>query len=102
MGCHIMKGVTEQCIVRLHLTLKYLEHKLLAALLNRSACAAATSHALALDWLEALAPHADLIVSKQWSFSLWQFNSLDVHQKSKLLFQISKFMSIFCFFLLIY
>ena len=79
-------------------TLKYLEHKLLAALLNRSAHAAATSCTLALDWLKALAPHADLIAGKQWSFSLWQFNSLDIYQKSKLLFQISKFMSIFDFF----
>ena len=40
-------------------------------------------HTLALDWLEALAPRADLIASKQWSFSLWQLNSLDMFQKSK-------------------
>ena len=62
---------------------KYLEHKLLATLLNRSACVGATFHTLALDWLEALVPHADLIASKQWSFSLWQLNSLDMFQKSK-------------------
>ena len=61
---------------------KYLEHKLLATL-NRSAHVGATFCALALDWLEALAPHADLIASKQQSFSLWQLNSLDVFQKSK-------------------
>ena len=79
-------------------TFKFVEHKLLTALLNRSACAAATYSALALHWLEALALCADLIASKQWSFSLWQFNSLDVYQKSKLLFQICKFMSIFCSF----
>ena len=77
---------------------KCLEHKLLAALLHRSAHAAATSPTLALDWLEALVPHADLIAGKQRSFSLLQFNSLDAYQKSKLLFQISKFLSIFCFF----
>ena len=71
---------------------KYLEHKLLATLLNRSACVGATFHALALDWLEALEPHADLIASKQWSFSLWWLNSLDVFQKSKFIipnFQIN-------------
>ena len=62
---------------------KYLEHKLLATLLNRSAHVGATSHTLALDWLEALMPCADLIASKQWSFSLWQLNSLDIFQKSK-------------------
>ena len=63
---------------------KYLEHKLLATLLNRSARVGATFHALALDWLEVLAPHADLIASKQRSFSLWRLNSLDVFQKSKI------------------
>ena len=36
-----------------------------------------------MDWLEALIPCADLIASKQCSFSLWHFNSLDVLQKSK-------------------
>ena len=78
---------------------KYLEHKLLATLLNRSACVGATSCTLALDWLESRAtcwPDC----SKQWSFSLWRLNSLDVFQKSKSIFQISKFMSIFLFFLL--
>ena len=79
---------------------KYLEHKLVAALLNRSAHAVATSCALALHWLEAFAPHADLISSKQWYFSLWQFNSLDILQKSKFIvpsFQI--YVNFFFFFL---
>ena len=62
---------------------KYLEHKVLATLLNRSARVGAISHALALDWLEALMPCADLISSKQQSFSLWWLNSLDMFQKSK-------------------
>ena len=43
-------------------------------------------HTLALDWLEALVPRADLIASKQRSFSLWQVNSLDVFQRSKFTF----------------
>ena len=62
---------------------KYLEHKLLATLLNRSALVGVTFCTLALDWLEALMPCADLIASKQWSFSLWWLNSLDVFQKSR-------------------
>ena len=41
----------------------YLEHKLLATLLNRSTHAGATSHTVAPDWLEAIAPCADLIFS---------------------------------------
>ena len=76
---------------------KYLEHKLLATLLNRSAHVGAAFHTLALDWLEALVPHADLIASKQRSFSLWQLNSLDIFQKIKI--HYSKLMSIFSFFL---
>ena len=62
---------------------KYLEHKLLATLLNRSAHVGATFCALALDWLEALAPHAVLIARKQQSFFLWWLNSLDAVQESK-------------------
>ena len=62
---------------------KYLELKLLATLLNRSAHVGAAFSTLALDWLEVLAPCADLIASKQRSFSLWQLNSLDMFQKSK-------------------
>ena len=62
---------------------KYLGHKLLATLLNRSARVGATSCTLALDWLESLVPHADLIASKQRSFSLWRLNSSDLFQKSK-------------------
>ena len=78
---------------------KYLELKLLATLLNRSARVGATSHTLALDWLESLAPCADLIASKQWLFSLWQLNSLDVFQnQNSLHIPISKFMSIFLVF----
>ena len=77
---------------------KYLEHKLLATLLNRSAHVGATSCTLALDWLEALAPHADLIASKQWSFSHWLLNSLDIFQQSKFTvpnFQINVNFSLF-------
>ena len=78
---------------------KYLEHKLLATLLNRSARVGATFCTLALDWLEALTPHADLIASKQRSFSLWWLTSLDVFQKSKFTipnFQINVNFSFFC------
>ena len=71
--------------MRYFYTFKYLEHKLLAALLNRSAHAAATSPALALDWLEALVPCADLIAGQQWSFSLWWFNSLRHLSKIKII-----------------
>ena len=73
---------------------------LVAALLNRSACAAATSCTLALDWLEALMPCADLIAGKQQSFSLWQFNSLDILQKSK--FIIPNLCKFFAFYLVHY
>ena len=46
-------------------------------------------------------PCTDLIASKQWSFSLWRLNSLDILQKSK--FPIPNFqinVNFFLFFLL--
>ena len=94
-------GVCFICAILPHW--KYLEHKLLATLLNRSACVGATFCTLALDWLEALVPCADLIASKQRSFSLWWLTSLDVFQKSKFTipnFQINvNFFLFFCLLL---
>ena len=91
-------GVCFICAILPHW--KALEHKLLATLLNRSACVGATFCTLALDWLEALMPCADLITHKQRSFSLWWLNSLDVFQKSK--FTIPNFQINVNFFLFLF